>query len=310
MILTVTLSPAIDKTAECESFNPSEVNRITPVSVDIGGKGINVSRAVKKLGLDTYAIGIGFDRADEICRFLESEGIGADFIEYGAPLRTNLKIFNKENGETVEINEPASKVGKDVLAKLTAKFENAVKRGCDTVVLAGSVPLGIPADIYKTLCLRAKELCPDVKVIIDAQGEALAKGIEAAPYMIKPNLDELSGTFDCVLKKYSDIKSVAEQIIDGTGVNTVLISMGSRGAMIVDKDRAYQQDAVKVEVKSAQGAGDAMVAGACLALADGVSLYKTLVYGVCSAAGAVSQNGTAFCDKAFFDEKVKEILKK
>ena len=61
MILTVTLSPAIDKTAECESFNPSEVNRITPISVDFGGKGINVSRAAKKLGLNTYAIGIGFD---------------------------------------------------------------------------------------------------------------------------------------------------------------------------------------------------------------------------------------------------------
>lgn len=309
MILTVTLSPAIDKTAECESFNPSEVNRITPISVDFGGKGINVSRAAKKLGLNTYAIGIGFDKADEINRFLKSEGIRADFIKCPAPLRTNLKIFDNETKNTVEINEPASKVKKDVLSKLIQRFEGIVVN-CDILVLAGSVPSGVPLDIYKTLCLRAKELNPEVKVIIDANGEALRSGIEAAPYMIKPNLEELCGAFGCALKKYSDIKAVAEQIIDGAGVNTVLISLGAQGAMIVDKERAYHQDAVKVDVKSAQGAGDAMVAGACLALEDGVSLYKTLVFGVCSAAGAVSQNGTAFCDRDFFDEKVKEILKK
>lgn len=309
MILTVTLSPAIDKTVECAGFKIKEVNRVNPVSVDFGGKGINVSRAVKKLGLETQAIGIGFDKAKEICKFLEGEGIEAEFAAQRSSLRTNLKIFDKATSDTVEINESASKVTKRTLGDFMKLFEKKLPL-CDILVLAGSVPDGVPIDIYKTLCERAKASKPDIKVIIDASGEALRLGAEAKPYMIKPNIEELTNTWGCRLDTYTEIKEATRRIIAEWGVDVILLSMGAKGAMIIDKDRHYLQDAVKVEVKSAQGAGDAMVAGACKAIAEGASLYKTLVYGVCSAAGAVSQNGTAFCCKEFFDEKVAGILGK
>lgn len=297
MILTVTLNPCIDKTAVCHGFNQEKVNRITPVAEDFGGKGINVSRALKKLGYDTFALGIGFDKAEDITEFLGREGINSHFIKTGGRLRTNLKIFDEATSKTVEINENSASVYCDEITKLLEEYVAELPYA-EIVVLSGSLPDGVPLDMYKILCNLARKVNPDVKLVVDTQGKALIEALDEMPYLIKPNEDELRSTFaeDCE----TDIKKISDKIIAYGLAEVVLTSMGGDGAMIVTQGECFKHAALKVDVKSAQGAGDAMVAGACAAIYDGKDIETTLKYGIAAATGAVTKQGTDFCDQNEF----------
>lgn len=305
MTTTVTLSPCLDKTVSCERFDVDSMNRVELLSLDIGGKGINVSRALKRLGLKTKAIGFNFAGGEMIERTLERENIPHDFIKCEGDLRINLKVFDKSRHNTIEINEKSAFVANEHLAEFTESFVRAVRKS-DNLVLTGSLPQGMPNDIYKTLGELAKRENPDVRLILDAQGEVLLKGLEAKPFMIKPNLFELEATFGVKLETTEDIISLCRKIIEDYGVKVVLASMSAKGAVLVTKDEAIYREAVKVEVKSTQGAGDSMVAGVCLALDKGLSLGEALDYAVCCAAGAISGVGTSFCDL----DRLNELLER
>ncbi len=305
MTTTVTLSPCLDKTVSCERFDVDSMNRVELLSLDIGGKGINVSRALKRLGLKTKAIGFNFSGGEMIERTLERENIPHDFIKCEGDLRINLKVFDKSRHNTIEINEKSAFVANEHLAEFTESFVRAVRKS-DNLVLTGSLPQGMPADIYKTLGELAKRENPEIKLILDAQGEVLLKGLEAEPFMIKPNLFELEATFGVKLETTEDIISLCRKIIADYKVEVVLASMSAKGAVLVTKDEAIFREAVKVEVKSTQGAGDSMVAGVCLAMNKGLSLNKALDYAVCCAAGAISGVGTSFCDL----DRLNELLER
>lgn len=305
MTTTVTLSPCLDKTVSCERFDVDSMNRVELLSLDIGGKGINVSRALKRLGLKTKAIGFNFAGGEMIERTLERENIPHDFIKCEGDLRINLKVFDKSRRNTIEINEKSACVGAEQLDEFTESFVRAVRKS-DNLVLTGSLPQGMPNDIYKTLGELAKRENPDVRLILDAQGEVLLKGLEAKPFMIKPNLFELEATFGIKLETTEDIISLCRKIIEDYEVKVVLASMSAKGAVLVTKDEAIYREAVKVDVKSTQGAGDSMVAGVCLALDKGLSLGEALDYAVCCAAGAISGVGTSFCDL----DRLNELLER
>ncbi len=303
MTTTVTLSPCLDKTVACEKFDVDSMNRVELLSLDIGGKGINVSRALKRLGLKTKALGFNFAGGEMIERTLERENIPHDFIKCEGDLRINLKVFDRSRHNTIEINEKSALVSDDKLEEFTESFVRSVRKS-DNLVLTGSLPAGMPSDIYKTLGELAKKENPDIRIILDAQGEVLQKGLEAKPFMIKPNLYELEATFGTKLYSTEDIISLCRKIIEDYGVKIVLASMGAKGAVLVTKDEAIFREALKVEVNSTQGAGDSMVAGFCLAAQKGLPLGKALNYAVCCAAGAISGIGTSFCDL----DKLNELL--
>ncbi|MBQ8624327.1 MAG: 1-phosphofructokinase family hexose kinase [Oscillospiraceae bacterium] len=305
MTTTVTLSPCLDKTVACERFDVDSMNRVELLSLDIGGKGINVSRALKRLGLKTKAIGLNFSGGEVIERTLERENIPHDFIKCEGDLRINLKVFDRSRLSTIEINEKSAYVDSNHLNGFTDSFIRAVRKS-DNLVLTGSLPQGVPTDIYKTLGELAKRENPEIRLILDAQGEVLLKGLEAKPFMIKPNLYELEATFGVNLETNDDIVALCRKIISDYGVTVVLASMGANGAVIVTSDEVIYREAVKVDVKSTQGAGDSMVAGACLAMSKGLSLDETLDYAVCCAAGAISGIGTSFCDP----DRLNELLSK
>lgn len=303
MTTTVTLSPCLDKTVSCERFDIDFLNRVELLSLDIGGKGINVSRALKRLGLKTWALGFNFSGGEMIEKTLERENIPFDFIKCEGDLRINLKVFDKSRRNTIEINEKSAFVGEDHLHEFMSSFIRAARKS-DNLVLTGSLPQGIPSDIYKTLGELAKEQNPDIKLILDAQGEVLLKGLEARPFMIKPNLYELEATFGVKLDSTEAVIALCQKIIDDYGVSVVLASMSAKGAVIVSKNEAVFRKAVKVDVKSTQGAGDSMVAGVCLAMSKGLTLSETLDYAVCCAGGAISGVGTSFCSL----ERLNELL--
>ncbi|MCD7804301.1 MAG: 1-phosphofructokinase family hexose kinase [Oscillospiraceae bacterium] len=294
MITTVTLSPCLDKTVKTGKLDLDAMNRVEPVSLDIGGKGINVSRALSRLGVPSRALGFNFDGGEAIPETLGSEGIECRFTQCPGSLRTNLKIMETELGRTVEINESNPEVTSESIEALKASVAESA-RDSEFIVLAGSVPKGVGADIYRQLGELA-----NTKVILDAQGELLREGLKAHPFMIKPNIFELE-TLVGKISTESEIISAARKIISDYGVQVVLVSLGADGAIIVSEAECHKAPAVKVPVKSTSGAGDNMLAGAILALTENLPLEDVLKYAITTAAGAISHEGTTFCTMQEFE---------
>ncbi len=295
MITTVTLSPCLDKTVKTSRLDLDAMNRVEHVSLDIGGKGINVSRALSRLGVRSRAIGFNFAGGEAILETLEAEGIECRFTECPGTLRTNLKIMETDIGRTVEINESNPSISPENIDALKQVVSESA-RDSEYLVLAGSVPKGVGSDIYRQLAEIS-----GAKVILDAQGELLLEGLKAHPFMIKPNQFELE-TVVGKISSEEEIVLAARKLISDYGVQVVLVSRGSSGAVIVSENECYTSPAVKVPVRSTSGAGDSMVAGAILALTKGLPLETVLKYAVTAAAGAISKDGTTFCTGEEFEK--------
>ena len=303
MITTVTLSPCIDKTAVLDTFDPEKVNRVITSRLDAGGKGVNVSLALAALGIRSRAVGLNFEHGESIEETLRGAGVDSDFIKCSGNIRTNLKIYVRDTKRTIEINEQNPEVSRESVDKIIGKCRRLASGAeNDIFVLAGSIPPGMSADIYAQLIAAVKSENPSAKVILDAVGEPLMNGLSASPYMIKPNVEELEKSFGVKLANDDAVAALCRDIISKYGVGLVLVSKGADGAIAVTDTETVSVPALRVDAKSAQGAGDAMVAGACLALSQGKSVGDILKYGTCAAAGAVEREGTAFCTRERFEE--------
>lgn len=308
MITTLTLSPSLDRTVVLERLDPDRVNRAGSTRTDAGGKGINVSLALAALGECSRAIYLAFEGSEPIGYALKSAGAESVAVACGGRLRTNLKIFDRSSGKTVEINEQNPAVGEETLNKVEAACRDSA-RDSDILVLSGSVPAGAGTDIYKKLAISAKQVNPNIKIILDSSGVALKDGLEAEPYLIKPNREELEACFGVKLRSEAEAVTLCREAVRSFGVKNVIVSLGAEGAIAVGGNEAYSAEALKVSPKSAQGAGDAMVAGCCLAILKGLSLKDTLRYGICAAAGAIELDGTAFCTESRFEELLRSDIK-
>ena len=312
MVTTLTLNPCIDKTVTTKKFCENEVNRVKISRCDLGGKGINVSRALINLGVSTCACGINFSQnGDFLISTLDRLGIKRKFVEESGTLRTNLKIFDEENKRTVEINEAGGYVHGDKLDALK-KIIASLAPQSEIFVLAGSVPDGVRPTVYLELSKLIKSENPECRVILDADGELLLNGALASPFMIKPNIYELEAAFGFKCKTADEIVKAARKIIAQYKIGVVLVSMGADGAVIVSENEAFETSPVKVDVKGVSGAGDSMVAGACLAIKKGLSLSQVLQYAVCAAGASIMREGTLMCEQSDFLallDKAKNIKK-
>lgn len=304
MLVSVTLNPCIDRLAEVSAFTYGGMNRVTRSFIDAAGKGVNVAVAYSHLGGDSLCTGFLYEAGSElITGLLDTEGIPWDCIRVPGTLRTNFKIHDHATGKATEINESGCPVGNEAVAALIAKIgELAVN--ADTVVFSGSVPPGVPADIYRTLISIARKA--GTRCVLDAQGELLRTGIEAGPVLIKPNLYELESTFGLKINDTAEIVTAARRII-GEGVAMVAVTLGSVGAAIVDMEEAWYAPAFPVEIGGLCGAGDAAVAGFCRAMDAGCSLADILRYGVAAATASVMLPGTRLCTQQDFDRYLTRV---
>ncbi len=289
MIVTVTMNPAIDKTIDVESLQVGKLNRIKRVEQDAGGKGINVSKTIKALGGKSIATGfLGGNAGRMIENVLQEMDIATDFVKVDGETRTNTKVIDA-NSELTELNEPGVIITEAQLATLIAKLEGYANPET-LVVLAGSLPAGVPKDTYAKLIqiLQAR----GAKVLLDADGELFRNGIEEGPDMIKPNRDELA--------EYAGIegKATDEELLDiaktfeSKGVETVAISMGSEGAMMIQGDRKVKCPVLKIKAHSAVGAGDAMVAAMAYSWEQKLEFNEMVKLCLATSAGAVTTIGT------------------
>lgn len=261
MIYTVTLNPSLDYTMRLPALVSGEVNRSSSEEVTAGGKGINVSATLAKLGARSRALGFiaGFT-GRELARLVREMGVDADFIELpeGAT-RINVKL---KAGEETDINGSGAAITDEALTRLFERLD-ALKGG-DTLVLAGSVPRGVPLDIYEQILARISG--KGVRAVVDAERELLLNTLKHKPFLIKPNLNELGDLFGEKPATLDEIAALARRLRE-MGARNVLVSMAGDGALLLDeRGELHFQKALKITLINSVGAGDAMVAGFLAAL--------------------------------------------
>ncbi len=285
MIYTMTLHPAVDKTAIIPNFAPGRVNRITQLTTEAGGKGINVARAIHALGGECLALGIvGGDTGAWILEQLDASGIVHDFCRISASTRTNLKVVDPEQGQTTDINEPGTMVPQDALEHV---LHQALMRtnAEDMMVLSGSLPPG--ASIQGMKAWIAQLIQKGVRVCLDAEGGLLREWVGLEPFLIKPNQYEfaqLTGVSS------ADPADIAAAVRDTCPSDTrAVVSLGADGAVYVGPEGIYMAQALPVTVMSTVGAGDTLLAALALGADRGWPVERALRTAMAAAALWVSR---------------------
>ena len=297
MIYTVTLNPSIDYIVRLDKVLIGSVNRMDSDDKFAGGKGINVSRVLKRLGIENTATGfIGGFTGKFITDTLEEEGISSHFVEVEQDTRINVKI--KADAET-EINGPGPEISSQKLEELE-KFLSSLTSE-DTVVFAGSSPKNLGNIVYKELIGLTRKT--GAQVVCDFEGQTLLDSLEFEPLLVKPNNHELGDIFGVRLESLDQIESYARQIL-AKGAQHVIISMAGDGALLVTRDGAYFAKPIKGDVKNSVGAGDSMVAGFTGEFVRSGDVIQAFKWGV--ACGTA----TTFSDDLATADYIKEIYEK
>lgn len=303
MVITVTLNPAMDKTITVQDFELGKVNRVSKVRYDIGGKGINVSKVLKRFEIPSACTGfIGGGWKDTFEKELRNMGIDNYFVELKEDTRTNIKVVDDKNKIYTDINEPGPRITEKELNDFINKFKDICNEN-DVVVLSGGVCPNIPKNIYGTLTKIAKER--GAFVILDAEGELLSEGIKEKPDIIKPNKHEFELLLNKKLDSEDDIVYEAKKLINN-GLKKVLISLGEKGAILVSNEMVLYGEGLKVPVKSTVGAGDSMVAALIYSMINNFDNEETIKFAVATGAASVSLEGTQACDL----NQVKSLIEK
>lgn len=256
MIYTVTFNPSLDYIVSVNDFQLGLTNRTDSELILPGGKGINVSTILMNLGIDSTAFGFaaGFT-GEEIIREVEAMGIRSDFIKIDSGIsRINLKLKNIDG---TEINGSGPEISEEKIEELLRKLD--ILGEGDILVLAGSIPASMPADMYSTIMERLQH--KNVTFIVDATKDLLINVLKYKPFLIKPNNHELGELFDVKLTTREEVIPYGKKL-QKQGARNVLIYMAGEGAVLVAEDGSvYEAPAPKGTLVNAVGAGDSMVAG-------------------------------------------------
>ncbi len=305
MIVTVTMNPAIDKTIEIEALLPGGLNRIQKVEYDAGGKGINVSKTIHELGGSSIAVGfLGGNAGKTIESVLNEWGINNDFIWVRGETRTNTKVYEK-SGALTELNEPGPQISKEQQEELVKKLEGYANE--ETLfVLAGSIPNGVDKQIYSEIIPRVH--AKGAKVLLDADGELFRNALKEKPDIIKPNRVELEEYFGFDYRVSMEELLEAARKLQAQGIETVAVSMGKSGAMMVREGYEVKCPALSVKAHSTVGAGDAMVAALAYAWENKLGNEETVRLCMAASAGAVTTIGTKPPTRALVDELLEQVV--
>ena len=299
MIYTVTFNPAIDYVVELVSFNIGEINRTTREYMNLGGKGVNVSRVLTNLEVPNVALGFvaGFT-GDALRTGLERMGVKTDFIsleEGNTRINVNIKGV-----EETDINARGPEIPNSAIDELFKKLDNL--QSGDTLVLAGSIPTSLPNDMYERIMERLYG--KGIRFVVDATRDLLVKSLKYEPFLIKPNNHELGEIFGLELTTDNEIIYYAREL-KKQGAKNVLVSMAGDGAILVDEnDVAHKIGTPKGKVKNSVGAGDSMVAGFCAGYLEKGDYKYALRMG--TAAGSAS----AFSESLATKQEVIDLLNK
>ena len=286
MIVTVTLNAAIDRTLQVPNFQRGQRHRASESLTLAGGKGINVARALKELGVPVVATGLAGGRTGTlIVEQLTAEGILNDFVRIGGESRTSTAVVDTTSGSYTEINEWGPHVTPAELEILLEKL-HYLGQGADYVVFAGTLPRGVDRAFYGEAIRDLKRR--GIQTMLDSEGEPLRLGTEAEPWLVSPNQPEAEGLVGQELNDDEDFMMAVDAIAE-RGAHNVLITQASGCVARFREERRtrrFRALSPRLEARSAVGSGDTLLAGLIAAKLDGRKLEDALAFAV--AAGAVS----------------------
>ncbi len=303
MILTVTMNVAVDKRYVVDEFKTGDTVRVLECTLTAGGKGINVARVATALGEKVIATGIaGGVTGDYIIKSLEKSAIKSDFVKCKGESRTNINIFENKNKTQTQFVESGQEIRKTEVKKFLKKYVKLLKKA-DTVVISGSLPMGIKSDFYKDLIKLAKK--EGKKVLFDSSGEAFKKAFVEKPDFIKPNIDELENLLGKKLCGIEDIINSAKGLYE-SGINYVVVSLGKDGAVLVCKDGVFRGYTPEIHAVNTLGCGDSMVSVFAVGLSNGGVIKEIFKKSLAVGAANALNIETGF----YLDKDLEEILPK
>ena len=292
-IVTLTINPAVDIFVNVPRVEPTAKLRCSAPKRDPGGGGINVARVVHRLGGDVAAIyPTGGAIGQLLHRLIEREGIDSIVTPSHVETRENFTAYEEETGQQFRFVLPGSPLHRPeweaVLDKLTALADKP-----RIVVASGSVPPGVPEDIYAEMTRRARAL--GARMVIDTSGPSLVAALAEGVTLIKPNQNELSEFVGRQLDTESDCVAACRALIKSGRTKLVALTLGEQGSLLVSEERALRAKPMRIEVVSAVGAGDSFLGGLVAALAKGEALDRAFRVAVAAASAAVMSPGTELC---------------
>ncbi|MCR5208291.1 MAG: 1-phosphofructokinase [Eubacterium sp.] len=296
MVYTVTLNPAIDYVIKTDGLSAGVINRSKHGKIFYGGKGINVSVILSRLGVENKALGFlaGFT-GRELERLLTADGVSSEFIYLESGLtRINVKI--KSNGE-YDINADGPEISEADIEKLLDKL-GEIKDG-DYLVIAGSVPKSLPADVYERILSRLEGR--NISFVIDAEDGLLKSALKYRPFLIKPNHLELGALFGVKTETDAEIIKYAKEL-QSLGAKNVLVSRAENGAILLDENSGVTGiKTVKGTLVNSVGCGDSMLAGFI------AGYIKTKSYSEALRLAAACGNATAFSGQLADKNEIERI---
>lgn len=294
VIVTLTMNPSLDKSTKAAHVMPEHKLRCEAARMEPGGGGLNVARALYKLGGAARALFTsGGSPGAMLQQLLEKEGIAQHALPIQGATRESFAVLEESTGQQYRFVLPGPTLQEaewqgclDVLATLDPKP--------DWIVASGSLPPGVPDDFYARVAQMAHSL--GARAIVDTSGAALRAMAQAEVYLLKPNLRELSQLANQPLNDEEQQERVARELIETGHSQAVVVSIGAAGALLVSKEDCLRVRSPSVPVISKIGAGDSLTAGLTLALARGWPLRQAVAFGVAAGAAAVVMTpGTELC---------------
>ena len=287
-IVTITVNPALDKSAHFSGLVPEQKIRCQAPLYDAGGGGINVSKAISRLeGTSLAVFASGGPSGEMIKEILNKELISFQAIETKNWTRESFVAVDDNTNSQYRFNFPGTSITDAERNEIIKTVEGQKSK---FIVVSGSLREGLPVDFYQEIAEIAKK--SNSKLIVDTSGEALKKALEIGVYLIKPNVGELAKLIGVEKLEMEEVNAAAKKIIAKGGAEIVVVSLGPQGAVLVTKDSYDYVPAPNVAKKSTVGAGDSMVGGMTWALAQNKPLTEVIRWGVACGSAATMNEGT------------------
>ncbi|MDY7108129.1 MAG: 1-phosphofructokinase family hexose kinase [Planctomycetota bacterium] len=291
-ILTVTFNPALDKSCTTQAIEPERKLRCDDVQRDPGGGGINVARAVRRLGGEATALwACGGATGSVMSGRLDEEQVAHEPFQIAEETRENLVVHDTSTDREFRFTLPGARLSE---REIDGLCDRVMDLHADFVVASGSLPPGAPDDTFARLAKMLSER-DDGRFIVDTSGGPLQAAAEAGVWLLKPNHHELCQLAGCDLEDDAAIRDAARHLLESGRAAVVLVTLGSAGALLVTAERVERIAAPTVPIRSRVGAGDSTVAGVVLALARERDLAEAARQGVAAGAAAVMTEGTELC---------------
>lgn len=307
-IITFTINPALDKSSRVESIRPDSKLRCEAPVFEPGGGGINVSRAIKKLGGETISYYLAGGPSGEVIeQLLEEEGVKQHVIKSKEWTRENFSVTDISHNHQYRFGMPGPQIPEE-------EWQNCLNIIKDIqpvpkyLIVSGSLAPGVPSDFYAQLAKVAKK--KGIKVVVDTSGDALLKAAEEGVFMLKPNLREMGQLTGKKSISADEQEELAQEIIRSGKAEILLVSLGPRGAMLATKDTIEYVVPPTVHVESTVGAGDSMLAGFVYAHSLGWDISDVLKYSVASGTAATITPGSELCRKEDVERLYKWMKRK